>query len=311
MKPVPTLRQLRYLVAVAEHRHFGRAADDCFVTQSTLSAGIRELETVLGVTLIGRTKRSVELTPLGEDIVLRAQAILSAADELVEAAQAGEEPLAGLVRLGVIPTIAPYLLPRVLGYLRAAYPRLRLYLREEQTGRLLDLVGRSRLDGAIIALPYEVGPLEVVKLGEDPLLVACPADHPLAARSSVREADLQGQPLLLLEDGHCLRDHALTACRLLPGQANEEFQATSMSTLVQMVASGLGITLLPRLAVDIELRREAGVRAVPIAGGRPSREIALCWRRGASRERDLTLLAQVLKPALAAPAPAALAEPVP
>ena len=295
MRPLPTLRQLSYLVAVAEHRHFGRAAEDCLVTQSTLSAGIRELEGVLGVTLIGRSKRHVALTPLGEDIVLRAQALLRAADELVDAAQVGSLPLTGLLRLGVIPTVGPYLLPGALPELRQAYPDLRLYLREEQTPRLLEMLGRGRLDGGVIALPYATGELATMVLGEDALLVACPKGHAFSRRASVGAGELAGEPIMLLEDGHCLRDHALTACRLLPGQANEDLQATSLSTLVQMVGGGLGLTLVPELAVDVETRREPNIAVVPFADGRPAREIALVWRTESARSRDLRLLAEVLR----------------
>jgi LysR family hydrogen peroxide-inducible transcriptional activator len=298
------LRQLRYLVAVAEHRHFGRAAEECLVTQSTLSAGVRELEDVLGATLVGRSKRHVALTPLGEDIVQRAQALLRAADELVDAARVGSLPLTGLLRLGVIPTVGPYLLPRALPELRRAYPDLRLYLREEQTARLLDMLGRGRLDGGVIALPYLTGELETMVLGEDALLVACPKDHAFAHRGSVSSSDLAGEPMMLLEDGHCLRNHALTACRLVPGQANEDLQATSLSTLVQMVGSGLGLTLVPELAVEIETRGEPNIAIVPFADGRPVREIALVWRPDSVRGRDLRLLGERLREHMPAPAPA-------
>src|SRR5512134_3100266 len=259
MRPLPTLRQLRYLVAVAEHRHFGRAAEDCLVTQSTLSAGIRELEHVLGATLIARSSRTVALTPVGEEIVARAQNLLRAAEELVDAAHAGSRPLSGLLRLGVIPTVGPYLLPRVLPRLRQSYPDLRLYLREEQTAQVLEMLGRGRVDGGIIALPYATGDLETMLLGEDPLLVACPKSHPFATRRSIDSAELSHEQLMLLEDGHCLRNHALAACRLLPGQANEDLQATSLSTLTQMVGNGLGLTLIPQLAVDVETRREPNI----------------------------------------------------
>jgi LysR family transcriptional regulator, hydrogen peroxide-inducible genes activator len=303
MRPLPTLRQLRYLVAVAEHRHFGRAAEDCLVSQSTLSAGIRELEDVLGVTLIGRSKRHVALTPLGEDIVARAQALLRAADELVDAAHVGNRPLTGLLRLGVIPTVGPYLLPGVLPELRQAYPDLRLYLREEQTARVLDMLGRGRLDGGIIALPYLTGELETMLLGEDALLVACPKSHPFASRDSIGSAELAREPLMLLEDGHCLRNHALTACRLLPGHANEDLQATSLSTLVQMVGSGLGLTLVPQLAVGVETRREPNIAVVPFADGQPARQIALVWRAQSARSRDLRLLGELLRASMR-PAPA-------
>lgn len=292
MKVLPTLRQLRYLVAIAEHRHFARAAQDCNVTQSTLSAGIHELETVLGVSLVGRSKRFVALTPVGEDVLARARDILRRAGELVDAAHAGGAPLSGLLRLGVIPTIAPYLLPRALPELRQAYPALRLYLREDQTARLLTLLERGRIDAALIALPYETGGLQTAVLGSDRLLLACPLDHPFAAREAVAIADLPGQPLLLLEDGHCLRDHALTACGFGAGRSNEDFLATSMGTLVEMVASGLGITFIPELAVEVEAGRERGVAIVELEGGVPRREIALAWLPANPRAADFRRLAQ-------------------
>jgi LysR family transcriptional regulator, hydrogen peroxide-inducible genes activator len=191
--------------------------------------------------------------------------------------------------------VGPYLLPRVLPDLRLSYPDLRLYLREEQTARVLDMLGRGRIDAGIIALPYLTGELETLPLGEDPLLVACPKSHPLANRDSIGNAELARQPLMLLEDGHCLRNHALTACRLLPGQANEDLQATSLSTLVQMVGSGLGLTLLPQLAVEVETRREPNIAVIPFADGRPMREIALVWRRESARSRDLKLLGELLR----------------
>ena len=301
MRVLPTLRQLKYLVAIAEHRHFGRAADDCLVTQSTLSAGLRELEDLLGVTLVGRGKRQATLTPVGEDIVERARALLRAADELVDAAQAGGQPLTGLLRLGVIPTVAPYLLPQALPDLRGAYPELRLYLREEQTARLLELLGRGRLDGALIALPYATGGLEEMPLGDDPLLIACPKEHHFAQRVAIDVGELSGEPLLLLEDGHCLRNHALTACRLLPGQTNEDLQATSLSTLLQMVAGGLGLTLVPRLAVEIETRREPALAVIPFRDGAPARTIALVWRPQSVRAPDLRLLGEALRAHLGKP----------
>lgn len=299
MKPIPTLRQLRYLVAVADHRHFGRAAEDCLVTQSTLSAGIQELETLLGVALIERTRRQAVPTPLGEEIVRRARVLLQAADELAEVAAAGQQPLSGLLRLGVIPTVAPYLLPPRLPAVRARYPELRLYLREDQTAKLLDLVVRGRLDAALIALPYETGGLERLLLGAERLSIACPAGHRLATRAGITAADLEGERLLVLEDGHCLREHALTACHLVPGRANEDLQGTSLGTLVQMVASGLGLTFLPEMAVEVETRREPNVVAVPLAEAASFREIALVFRPGVARAGDFARLGAML--ALAAP----------
>jgi len=298
MRPLPTLRQLRYLAALAEHRHFGRAADDCCVTQSTLSAGLRELEDVLGVSLVSRGNRQAALTPVGEDIVVRARAILRDAEQLLDVACVGSQPLTGLLRLGVIPTIGPYLLPRAMPAVRTTYPGLRLYLREERTARVLDLLQSGRLDAGLIALPYATGELETLTLGCDPLLVACSAAHRFAVRGWAASAELMAEPLLLLEDGHCLREHGLTACRLLPGLANEDLQATSLSTLVQMVASGLGLTLVPLLAVDVEIRREPALAAVPFRDERPAREIALVWRPDSVRSRDLHLLGEVLRESL-------------
>jgi LysR family hydrogen peroxide-inducible transcriptional activator len=300
MKPQPTLRQLRYLVAVAERRHFGHAADDCFVTQSTLSAGIRELEAMLGVELFARTKRHVELTPIGERLLEPARAVLAAVEQLVGIALAGAKPLSGLVRFGVIPTIAPYLLPAALPRLRRAYPDLRLYLREEQTAVLLEGLWRGRLDVALIALPYETGALSVVTLGDDRLLLACPADHPLATRRTVDREALQGQPLLLMEDGHCLREHVLTACHLAPGHAREELQATSLGTLLQMVAMGLGMTLVPEMALPVERLRAPVVAVVPFAPPEPRRQIALIWRARSVRDGDFRLLAEALRTTMAA-----------
>jgi Transcriptional regulator len=295
MRPLPTLRQLRYLVAVAEKGHFGRAAEECHVSQSTLSAGIQELEVVLGVRLIDRSHRQVMLTPLAEDIVLRARSLLQAAEELVDAAESGKQPLAGLLRLGVIPTIAPYLLPQALKRLRAAFPRLRLYLREDQSARLLDMLARGKLDAAIIALPYETMGLETLILGVDRMYLACRTDHRFAERSSIDPEDLSGERMLLLEDGHCLREHALTACRLAPGRSNEDLQGTSLATLVQMVVSGLGVTLLPEMAVSVEARRDPDVVAVPIGGNAPLRQIALVWRPGSVRGAELRMLGEALR----------------
>lgn len=295
MRVLPTLRQLKYLIAVAEHRHFGRAAEDCLVTQSTLSAGLRELEDLLEVKLVSRGRRQATLTPVGEEVVERARTLLRDADELVDAAQAGGEPLSGLLRLGVIPTVAPYLLPRVLPALRRTYPDLRLYLREDQTARLVELLARPRLDGAVIALPYATDGLEEMVLGDDPLLVACPEQHRFARRPSVHGGELANERLLLLEDGHCLRDHALIACSLQPGQANEDLQATSLGTLLQMVAGGLGLTLVPRLAVEVETRREPGLAVVPFSDDKPpQRRIALVWRPESVRSADLRLLGEAL-----------------
>lgn len=294
---LPTLRQLRHLVALAEHGHFGRAAKASFVTQSTLSASIKELEQVLGVRLVDRTKRRVVITPLGRDIVARAQALLREAEDLVEAARVNREPLSGPLQLGVIPTIGPFLLPRALPHLRRRYPRLKLYLTEDLTERLLDQLRAGRLDLALIALPYDVADMESAELGEDPFSVALPADHPLSRRERIEPARIDAENLLLLRDGHCLREHALAACRLSARGQVDAFQATSLYTLVQMVEGGLGLTLLPRIALEAGILKGTKLVTRPLSGPAPARHLALVWRRGSARAPEFELLAALLRQA--------------
>lgn len=294
MKILPTLRQLRYLVALAEHRHFGRAAEACLATQSTLSAGLQELENLLGVMLVERTKRKVMLTPLGEEVVARAREVLRGAEDIADLAASAAEPLSGPLRLGVIPTIGPFLLPRVLPGLRAAHPKLRLYLREDLTARLLDRLGAGDLDLVLIALPYHAPDIETLEVAQDPFELACPPDHPLAAKAELTSADLVGADLLLLEEGHCLRDHALAACHLPGPSRGEGVLGTSLATLVQMVANGLGVTLLPKMAVEsgILAGTDLITRPIPDAG---SRGIGLAWRPSSPRKADFRALAEMLK----------------
>ncbi|MGH7006057.1 MAG: LysR substrate-binding domain-containing protein, partial [Alphaproteobacteria bacterium] len=229
MNLLPSLRNLRYLVTLAETNHFGRAAAACSVTQSTLSAGLKELETQLGVVLVERTKRRVMLTPLGREVVERARRLLSAAGEVVDLARAASEPLSGPLALGVIPTVAPFLLPKVLAKVRKAHPKLKLHLVEDLTARLLDQLQGGDLDLALIALPYRAPDIETLDLGDDAFLLAAPADHPLVCQPRVTPRELERWPLLLLEEGHCLRDHALAACRIAEAAtAGERLQATSL-----------------------------------------------------------------------------------
>lgn len=291
---LPTLKQLRYLAAVAETRHFGRAAEACFVTQSTLSAGIQELEAILGATLIERTKRTVMLTPLGTDITARAHRILSQAEDLATVAAADREPLSGLLRLGAIPTIGPYLLPRVMPALRRAHPRLKLYVREDQTARLIERLAGGDLDAVLLALPFDVGELETRVIGDDPFWVACPPDHRFCGKKRVAADELAAEDLLLLEDGHCMRDHALAACRLRDSAASGDFQATSLYTLAEMVAAGFGLTLLPGMAVDSGLLRDCAVAVRRLAGPGARRRIGLAWRRSSPRGPEFEVLAGIL-----------------
>lgn len=292
---LPTLKQLQYLVALRDHGHFGRAADACFVTQSTLSAGLRELESLIGITLVERTRRVVRFTPLGQRIADKALRVLREAEELSELARAAGKPLAGELRMGVIPTIAPFLLPRILPRLRSEWPDLKLYLREETTTAACDSLHRGHVDCVLLALPYHCGEVEAEELFEDKLFVAFPAGQPLDPPPTVSPDAIDETRLLLLEDGHCLKDHALAACNRPELRAEAAMLGTSLHTLVQMVDNALGMTLLPQMAIDAGILNNTGVVARPLDADHPARRIALVWRRGSPREKEFRLLAQALK----------------
>lgn len=297
---LPTLRQLQYLKALAEHGSFGRAAEAAHVTQPTLSAGIQELEKILGAPVVDRARSGVILTPVGAEALRRANVILNEADALVQAAKNAGQPLTGRFRLGVIPTVAPFLLPRALPLLRKRFPNLRLFLREDLTHRLITALKAGQLDAVLIALPYDMAGLDWAHVSDDELMAAAPADHPLARETEILPSAMEAGDLILLQDGHCLRDHALAACGLRPPKAGVEeeiFAATSLPTLVQMVGSGLGVTFLPAMAVDAGLTEAASVAVRPIAVDHPSREIVVAWRAGSSRASEGRLLAEVLKEA--------------
>ena len=294
---LPTLRQLQYLKLLAEHGSFSRAAEAAHVTQPTLSAGIHELERTLGAPVVDRARSGVILTAVGEEAVRRAADILARAEDLVQAAKSAGQALTGRFRLGVIPTIAPFLLPRALPLLRERFPRLKLFLREDLTHRLIEALKAGALDAALIALPYDVAGLDYEVVGEDELLAMAPVGHPMTAQATATVAMLQ-EGLILLEDGHCLRDHALEMCGLQPPKASAEeglYAATSLHTLVQMVGSGLGVSLLPAMAVDAGLANDAPVTVRPLAQGHPSRRIVVAWRAGSSREAEGRLLAETLR----------------
>jgi LysR family hydrogen peroxide-inducible transcriptional activator len=291
MKRLASLKQLEYLCALAETRHFAKASAQCNVTPSTLSAGLRDLESVLGVSVAERTKRSVLMTPLGLDIAARARLLLRDAEDIMALAAAQREPMTAAITLGVIPTVGPFLLPKVLPALNAAYPALSLFLREEQTATLLARLRNGEIDLAMIALPFDTGDLAVTELFDDVFQFACHRDHPLAARKSISDRQIAGLPLLLLEEGHCLRGHALEACRLQSAPIRTQFEATSLHTLVQMVAAGLGVTLLPQMAVDTKITAGSDVRLIPLAGA-PSRRIGLVWRRASPRVAEFELMAE-------------------
>ena len=292
MKPIPTLRQLRYLVAVVDRCHFGQAAAACNVSQSTLSASIQELEELLGAPLLERTKRSVVPTALGRTVAERARGLLKGAEDLMDAGQAARDPLSGRLDLGVIPTIGPFLLPRAMPRLRESFPKLQLYLREDQTARLLERLDSGELDAVLLALPYALGDLEVMDLGEDRFSIVYPAGH-------VPAANIADENLLLLEDGHCLRDQALAACELEGARRNAGFNGTSLHTLAQMVANGLGVTLMPQMALDAGILRGLDVTVRPLVGAVPHRRIGLVWRRSSARTETFRALGGALKVELA------------
>ena len=271
---LPTIRQLEYLTALVETEHFGRAAERCFVTQSTLSAGIKELETLLGAELVERTRRTVRPTALGLEIATKARDVLDGAREIAEMAGAASNPLTGELKLGVIPTIGPFVLPRVLGGLRKAYPDLKLILSEDQTAHALDKLARGALDVALIALPYDVKEFDAYSLGRDRFWVALPKDHSLAKRKVLKIDDLDPNDLLLLDDGHCLRDHALAACHLSGRAAQGGFGSNSLYTLMEMVANGLGVPLLPEIAMTSGLGKSAAIALRPLKTSGAGRELA-------------------------------------
>ncbi len=290
------LRDLRYLVAVAEHLHFGKAAEACFVSQPTLSTQIKKLEEFLGVTLIERTNRQVILTPVGETIVARARQILREVDQLVMAADESRDPMGGVFRLGIIPTVAPYLLPKILPAIRRSFPNLKIQLTEGQTSVITAMLKEGDLDAIILALPLDEDNLIEQQLYFEPFLLAVSRQHPKANRSSVALSDLDEERVLLLEDGHCLRDQALSVCSSHNAVENTNFRATSIETLRQMVAADVGVTLMPEMSIG---RTGGGVRYIPFKGRPPGRNIGVCWRASTTREELLGRLTDTLRTTLA------------
>jgi LysR family hydrogen peroxide-inducible transcriptional activator len=292
---LPTLKQLQYLVALHDHGHFGRAADACFVTQSTLSAGLRELESLIGLTLVERTRRVVRFTPTGDRIAAKARRVLREAEELADLARAAGKPLSGEMRMSVIPTIAPFLLPRILPRIRRERPELKLFLREEPSAAACDSLHRGTADCVLLALPYACGDVDSAPLFDDRLFVAFPGDDPDAAPPEVTAAAIDPDRLLLLEDGHCLRDHALAACNRPELRAQATMLGTSLHTLVQMVDNGLGVTMLPEMALAAGILDHTQVVARPLEADHAARQIALLWRKNSPREKDFRLLADLLR----------------
>jgi len=288
------LKDLRYLVAVAEQRHFGRAAAQCCVSQPTLSAQLKKLEESLGVQLIERAPHNVTLTPAGEEIVARARRILEASDEMVTLARSQRDPLGGRLRVALLPTIGPYLLPHVAPLVRKALPRLELRLYEYQTGPMLEKLRNGELDVGILALPVDLDGLESRELYREAFTVALPERHPLAGREQLRVGDLKGETLLLLEEGHCLRDQALEVCSRTAVRDAQDFRATSLETLRQMVATGAGVTLLPELAGRGAYRNARGVVLRPFAKPAPVRHIGALWRKTTARRAAIEALSQLI-----------------
>jgi LysR family hydrogen peroxide-inducible transcriptional activator len=294
-----TLRQLRYLSSLARHRHFGRAAENCAVTQPALSMQLKQLEQEIGAALVERRPGEVALTETGREVTARAEHILAAARDLVDFAR-HRDLLSGHLKLGIIPTLAPYVLPRVLPRLQAAYPRLRLEVRETQTRMLLDELARGALDCVMLALPVEGADAETLALFEDPFLLAVPADDPLPARRRVTVDDVDQGRLILLEEGHCLRDQALAFCAAPRHDAPAGLGATSLATVMQMVANGYGVTLVPEVAVDVEVR-DPRIKLLRFAPPEPVRTVGLAWRRTSPRKQDFAALGEMVTATLRAP----------
>jgi LysR family hydrogen peroxide-inducible transcriptional activator len=291
---LPTLKQLQYLVTLHDTGHFGKAAESCFVSQSTLSASLRELESLIGVTLVERTRRIVRFTPLGIRIADKARRVLREAEELADMVRAAGQPLTGDLRMGVIPTIAPFLLPTMLPRLRQEWPRLRLYLREETSQSACEALQRGQLDCVLLALPYGCGDVASVELFDDPLFVAFPRGESPAG-GGVEVGTIDENRLLLLEDGHCLKDHALSACNRPDLRAHAAMMGTSLHTLVQMVDNGLGITFVPSMAIEAGILEGTQVEAKPLRSDHGFRRIALIWRRSSPRDSEFQLLAAALR----------------
>ena len=293
-----TLQELKYLVALADYGHFGRAAEACFITQSTLSTQIKKLEDFLGVTLFDRSLKRVTPTPIGQEILQAARSIVEESERIRELARHSQDPMARTIHLGVIPTLGPYYLPHALTLVHKKHPDLRLLLREEMTPQILEHLANGKLDAGLLALPVNDDSLRVEPLFYEPFLAALPAGHALAKRDVLKVSDIMAEKLLLLDEGHCLRDQALDVCGS-GSRGREEVRATSLETLRQMVAMGLGLTLLPALAVDAGPRvSKKAVEIRPFKSPPPGRTIALAWRRRAPFPETFEELAQTLKNAL-------------
>jgi LysR family hydrogen peroxide-inducible transcriptional activator len=289
------LRALKYLVKLADLQHFSKAAEACHVSQPTLSTQIRKLEEELEVQLVERAPRNIQLTPIGKEIATRARHVLRDIEQIQSAARRSRDPETGTLRLGIFPTLAPYLLPHVVPGIRRRFPQLKLQLAEEKTADILRLLDDGELDAALLALPVDGDQLQVEPLFEEPFVLAMPGNHPLADKAQVDLSDLVGSELLLLEDGHCLRDHALAVCALAGAHERVDFHATSMETLRQMVAADVGVTLIPVLAVKPPIAATGNIALRPFSAPAPSRRIALVWRKSSPLGPLMHDLAKILR----------------
>jgi LysR family hydrogen peroxide-inducible transcriptional activator len=290
----PTLKQLKYLCAVADLKHFSQAAEACFVSQSTLSAGISELEQSLGVTLIDRSKKQVSLTAIGREIRERAISILTETEDLMAVAESAHEPFTTEMRLGVIPTIAPFLLPKILKALRQRYPKFRIYIREDQSGNLVDDLNAGELDILLLALPYPADGVVSQHLFYDELLLACKKGSEFSSNKKLSIKALKNTDLLLLEEGHCLRDHVLEACQLKSSDIKVPYYATSLNTVIQMVANDIGISILPKMAVEAGILRGTSIEAHAFTEKKVQRSIGLMWRNRSPRHAEFSMMGDLI-----------------
>jgi LysR family transcriptional regulator, hydrogen peroxide-inducible genes activator len=281
------LRDLKYLIALAQHEHFGKAAESCFVSQPTLSMQIKKLEGELGVQLIERNNKQVLITPVGRQVVARAERVINEAQLLVNTAKKSCDPCTGELTIGLIPTLAPYLLPKIMPRIVKKYPNLKLYLVEQQTDTLLQRLRRGEIDSAILALPVPQDGHVCRTLFEEDFLLATSSEHALSKRKRIKQRDLEGMSLLLLEEGHCLRDNALSICQMNNAGAPESFKATSLETLRQMVAANMGITLIPKLAQD----KNKHIHYIEFSNPKPQRTIGMTWRHSSSKQALLEEIA--------------------
>jgi LysR family hydrogen peroxide-inducible transcriptional activator len=291
---LPTVKQLRYLIELEKHGHFGKAAEACFVSQSAFSVAIRELESTLGSQLFDRTNKRVTITAMGQEIVVQARLVIRDLEALMDMAQVSSEPLSGKLRLGVIPTISPFLLPKILPLLGTHFPQLQLFLQEDTTQRVYERLMSGELDVVLIAFPYELRNVEKMKLFNDQFLLAYKVDSQFINTQKVTVDHLQSESILLLEDGHCLRDHALSACKIRNMNKVSHFAASSLLTLIEMVEADLGVTYLPEMAKDSPMLKNTNIKtqAMPKSS---HREIGLIWRKGSARGEEFKMLGEFIK----------------